>query len=501
MAAQTFFKKFFIFFSLICIISNAQLQSKQDGFISVSISEKGLDFLKDLLTDKAISSLTPLELPPIERTVRILLVGRVKIVLSNIIIYQINVLSSNVEVGDDEIRIKASKATANLSMDWKYTYQNWFVEVSDQGIASVEVQDMEAGLKLSLENHGGGLKLSLLDSRCEVDDVDIKLDGGASWLYQGVVDAFSDHIESAVENAIVKKLNEGISKIGSLLQSLPTEIKVDESSALNVTFVGDPTLSDSSIGFVVNGLFIPRNGALATPHQHRILQISVPCYTPAKMIAMSLHEDVFNSAALVYFNAGLMEWRVDKIPDQSLLNTSEWKEVVPQLYEQYPNAKMALDLSVASPPYVHVFDDKMEATINAEVTINVVSDGEAVPIACGSVVISASGSVVISGNNLTGSIELDKFNLSAKWSKIGDLQIDVIEPVIAEVLKDVLLPQLNTRLIKGFPLPLIHGFTLQDAEIVYSDSVVTVCSNVAFTEDQLLAKYSFRDIFSFHLFM
>uniref|UniRef100_A0A803LXY5 Lipid-binding serum glycoprotein C-terminal domain-containing protein n=1 Tax=Chenopodium quinoa TaxID=63459 RepID=A0A803LXY5_CHEQI len=426
------------------------------------------------------------------------------------------------QMGDDEIRIKASKATANLSMDWKYTYQNWFVEVSDQGIASVEwtvdsghgffyklqeeafgeyVQDMEAGLKLSLENHGGGLKLSLLDSRCEVDDVDIKLDGGASWLYQGVVDAFSDHIESAVENAIVKKLNEGISKIGSLLQSLPTEIKVDESSALNVTFVGDPTLSDSSIGFVVNGLFIPRNGALATPHQHRILQISVPCYTPAKMIAMSLHEDVFNSAALVYFNAGLMEWRVDKIPDQSLLNTSEWKEVVPQLYEQYPNAKMALDLSVASPPYVHVFDDKMEATINAEVTINVVSDGEAVPIACGSVVISASGSVVISGNNLTGSIELDKFNLSAKWSKIGDLQIDVIEPVIAEVLKDVLLPQLNTRLIKGFPLPLIHGFTLQDAEIVYSDSVVTVCSNVAFTEDQLLAKYSFRDIFSFHLFM
>lgn len=44
---------------------------------------------------------------------------------------------------------------------------------------------MEVGMKLSLKKQGGGLKLSLLGSRCDVEDVDIKLDGGASWLYQG----------------------------------------------------------------------------------------------------------------------------------------------------------------------------------------------------------------------------------------------------------------------------------------------------------------------------
>lgn len=196
-----------------------------------------------------------------------------------------------------------------------------------------------------------------------------------------------------------------------------------------------------------------------------------------------------------------MQWRVDKIPDQSLLNTTEWKEVIPQLYEQFPDTKMALDLLVASPPYVRILDDGMEATINAEVQVDVVSDGNVVPVACGSVVMSASGLVVISGNNLTGSIKLDRFNLSAKWSKIGDLRIDVIEPIISEVLEDVLLPQLNMFLTKGFPLPLIHGFTLEDAEIGYSDSVVTVCSSVAFSEDQLPVSYDIRDIFSLRLFM
>lgn len=81
-----------------------------------------------------------------------------------------------------------------------------------------------------------------------------------------------------------------------------------------------------------------------------------------------------------------MQWRVNKIPDQSLLNTTEWKEVVPQLYEQFPDARMVLDILVDSPPSVHVFDGGMEATINTDVTVDVVKDGEVIPVACGSVV-------------------------------------------------------------------------------------------------------------------
>ena len=121
-------------------------------------------------------------------------------------------------------------------------------------------------------------------------------------LIDRIVDAFSNHIESAVENAIIKKLNEGILKIGTLLQSLPTQVKVDETSALNVTFVSNPTFSDSSIGFVINGLFIPMNESLSTPYQLQVSQSSIQSHNPAKMIAIALHEDVFNSGSLVYFN-------------------------------------------------------------------------------------------------------------------------------------------------------------------------------------------------------
>lgn len=40
-------------------------------------------------------------------------------------------------------------------------------------------------LNVALINQEGTLKLLLLDCGCHVEDIYIKVDGGASWLYQG----------------------------------------------------------------------------------------------------------------------------------------------------------------------------------------------------------------------------------------------------------------------------------------------------------------------------
>ena len=46
-------------------------------------------------------------------------------------------------------------------------------------------EGMEIGLTVELKNQQGTLRMSLLDCGCHVKDVSIKMDGGASWLYQG----------------------------------------------------------------------------------------------------------------------------------------------------------------------------------------------------------------------------------------------------------------------------------------------------------------------------
>ncbi|KAF8414183.1 hypothetical protein HHK36_002182 [Tetracentron sinense] len=486
---------FFVFIALFFVPANTQLKSTEEGFISISISDRGLDFAKGLLIDKAISSLTPLQLPQIEKSVKIPFVGHVHIVLSNITIYRIDVSSSYVKPGDTGIAIVASGATSNLSMNWYYSYSTWLVPIaiSDKGNASVQVEGMEVGLTLGLENQEGTMKLSLLECGCYVKDLSIDLDGGASWLYQGVVDAFKGQIGSAVENAITKKMKDGILKLDSLLQTIPKEIQVDDIAALNITFMNDPLLSNSSIGLEINGLFTTANKAVVTNYYHKNLQPSVSCKGPPKMLGISLDEAVFNSASAIYYNADFMKWVVDAVPDQSLLNTAGWRFIVPQLYKQYPNDDMNLNISLTSPPVIRISQRNIDATIYSDMTIDVLDSNEAIPVACISLVISASGSVEISGNNLAGSVKLDDFSMSLKWSKIGNFHMNLIQSVMWTFIKTVFLPYVNLHLRKGFPLPIIRGFTLQNAEIHRTSSRIVVCSDVVFAES-----YYFKQLPFYH---
>lgn len=81
-----------------------------------------------------------------------------------------------------------------------------------------------------------------------------------------------------------------------------------------------------------------------------------------------------------------MHWIVDKIPDQSLLNTAGWRFVIPQLYKQYPNDDMNLNISLSSPPEVRISEKNVEASVYADLIIDVIESGEVIPVACISLV-------------------------------------------------------------------------------------------------------------------
>ncbi|KAG4952912.1 hypothetical protein AAZX31_14G017700 [Glycine max] len=477
----------FLLLSLLFLSSSTS--GDEEGFISVVISDKGLDFAKDILIDQAVASIVQSQLPQIEKTVQVPLVGKAKVVLSDITINDIQVNSSSVNTGETGIALVVSGATADLSLKWRYSVSSWLVPIgiSDSGTATVKVNDLQVGLTVNLRNQEGTLKLILLDSGCHVRDLSIKLHGGAAWLYQVLVDAFAGNIASAVEEAISKKINEGISTLDLLLQSLPKTIPLDETAALNVSFVDNPVLSDSAIELEINGLFTGRNEVLVPQAYRRGSDLSASCGDSSpKMITISLHESVFKSGSLVYFTADSMQWIVDELPDQALLNTAEWRFLIPQLYKKYPNDDMNLNMSVSSPPDIQVTNKDVGVNIFIDITIDVLEDGEVIPVACISVDFSASCAVEIVGNNLAGWLKLRKFSTYLKWSKIGKLHMNLIQSVTSTVLKTVLIPYLNSQLLRGIPLPILNGFSIKNARILYAPPWITVCSDVSFSRDYYL---------------
>ncbi|KAL1814835.1 hypothetical protein ACET3Z_017409 [Daucus carota] len=464
-------------------VDSTTLGDGDGGYISLQISEKGLEFVKDLVIKEALSSLTPLQLPQVERAVNIPLFGNVEIVLSNITINHIDLPYSIIKTGVSGVTIAASSATAHLTMAWRYSYSSWLlpIAVSDQGDASIQVDGMEVGLTLSLENQQGNLDLSLLQCGCYVKDISIELNGGASWLYQGVADAFNEDIISSVEVAVTNKITDGIIYVDSLLKSVPKEIPIDNVAAINITLVNGPVFSDSSIELEIDGLLTANDKTLISSLHREVKEDSNPCEGLDKMIWISLHEKVLHSAVSVYFQADMMQWIVDQLPDQSLLNTAGWKYVIPQLYKKFPNDDMKLNISVSSSPTIKIEPQNIDITVDLEVTVYVVDLGEVIPVARISTMISATGFPKISMHKLGGSVKLIAFTMDLKWSDIGSLHMTLIKSFVSASLKTVVLPYLNIRLWEGFPLPLFHGYELENAEIVCDESKIMICSDVAST--------------------
>ncbi|CAN1799476.1 Putative BPI/LBP family protein At1g04970 [Linum perenne] len=434
----------------------------QEGHISVLLTQRGIDFAKDVLIGKSVSSLIPIQLDDIQKSVKIPVVGTVSIRLSDITIYQATVGSSYAGTQQSGIDLVASGITAKMRLKWDYSYKLWFVEISDDGVASVQIEGMRVGVNASLKVEGGTPKLSVLSCVCYVEDVSIDVEGGASWLYQALVDAFQNTIKSKVEKAVANKIRDGIAKLDTKLQSIPKLIKIDPTAALNVTFVNDPIFHSSSVELQINGLFTSLGNSLIPYYYRQSRGPSLFCDDGSHMIGIALHEDVLDSAATAYFNADYMNWTINKFPDQSLLNTATWKDVCPELYEQYPNDDIIIDISAVSPPIITIAEDDGYVGIFLDATVKVLNGSQVVPVACLSVEINATCTPQIMRNNLTGSLGLRSFILSPKWSKIGNLQTPILEEMVSTIIGSVFIPYVNLHMRRGFPLPIIHGFRISD---------------------------------------
>lgn len=116
------------------------------------------------------------------------------------------------------------------------------------------------------------------------------------------IDGFSNHIRTSVENAITKKILEGVLKLDSFLRNLPKKIDLDSVAAMNVTFANDPIFKRSSVEFDIDGLFIPSD-EIVVPRDMLLgdIKFALPLGSSSKMLWISLDEDVFNSVSALYF--------------------------------------------------------------------------------------------------------------------------------------------------------------------------------------------------------
>jgi len=122
-----------------------------------------------------------------------------------------------------------SNADISLNGNWYYSYKMWGVEVKDSGTFDGTFSGVSLSVSLTLEKDRDG-RPTVASTGCssKISKIDIKLEGGASWLYNSFMSAVTDPIRRALEPLICKAARQAIDEnTRRTLSQFPIEVRHD----------------------------------------------------------------------------------------------------------------------------------------------------------------------------------------------------------------------------------------------------------------------------------
>ncbi|EFP03823.1 hypothetical protein CRE_28767 [Caenorhabditis remanei] len=141
-------------------------------------------------------------------------------------------------------------------------------------------------------------------------------------------------------------------------------------------------------------------------------------------------------------------------------------DLAPQLAEQYPNSTVELAMSATRAPAV-LFSEKNGGTISVSmgglVVVFAVNGNHRRQVIVVDLDVVADAKLSIQGHNVSGSVELRKFELKRRTGTvdISDAEIDDIALLVSQLSENLL----NGLLVNGMPIPLPHVLRIKDSHI------------------------------------
>eukprot|EP01116_Phalansterium_solitarium_P018699 TRINITY_DN5049_c0_g1_i1.p1 TRINITY_DN5049_c0_g1~~TRINITY_DN5049_c0_g1_i1.p1 ORF type:complete len:515 (-),score=215.13 TRINITY_DN5049_c0_g1_i1:375-1880(-) len=453
----------------------------QPGF-KTTLTQNGVNYLETVgieFLQKALASLT---VPDIN--------GKTSSPIGTIDYSLTSITLSNTNLGNDAITIvpgtglqlTLSNVGASAHLNWHYKMED-FPHTSDGGSADIAVSQTSATATISVVNQNGLPFVNCPSATVNVGHLDINLHGGASWLYQLFVNAFTGSIESsiasALHDAIVENINSGLNKA---IKSLPISEPIDSKVEIDFPLVSNPVFASGYFSLPTLGEFYVIGAHTETPYPRP----PIPDVVTSQMLQILITEYVVVSAGYVYWKLGELETTITQkdipsnVPVQ--LNTTFFKAVLPQLYTTFPNMAMELDLAATQMPSCTFSSTGAAISVTGNIVVNVVQpNGTLTPAFTLTGPVSLAGVALLNGQVIYGNLSYLSADFTVSQSNIGPFSPSGLDTIINLLFEAGVVPQVNKILAKGFPLPTVTGLTFVNPTIGWGDHFLYVSTDVTYT--------------------
>ncbi|KAK5913083.1 hypothetical protein CesoFtcFv8_002900 [Champsocephalus esox] len=457
--------------------------------VKVKLTAKGIEYGRKLAVASILQKLKTIKLDDMSGKVRVSRIGKVRYSLRNMKMVEVGLPTAALDlVPGTGPKLSIVNANFRLNGNWRVKY----LFIKDSGSFKLNGDDISFSTSLSIKSDPTGRPaVRSIDCGANVGKMSVRFRGGASWLYN----LFKKiklvvRYEKAMQNKICPLVANAVSDLNNNLKTLNVLAKVDKFAEIEYSMVASPAVSKTSIDLSLKGEFYNTGKHQEPPFSPAVFSLPPQINN---MLYIGVSSFTIESAAFVYNTAGALRLSItdDMIPTISpiRLNTRTFGAFHPaaiyllfQIDQRFPGLMMKLVVKMAKAPVITFEPNKATVQSFASVTAYAIQPNATLtPLFVLNLVSSVSARVSVSGMRLAGAVTLNKMDLTLGTSDVGDFQVSTISNIIRAVLNFVVIPIMNVRLAKGYPLPTLGKMKLVNTRLLVLKDHLMIGTDVQFT--------------------
>ncbi|XP_066499868.1 bactericidal permeability-increasing protein-like isoform X2 [Hoplias malabaricus] len=324
------------------------------------------------------------------------------------------------------------------------------------------------------------LSISTVICSSDVESVQMNFSGGKSFLYKLFVKLFNRGVKQMVQGQICTDIKAGVNGLESHLAAMPVAMMVDPNVYMNISLTDSPLVKNSGLGLNVKGEFYSFKCPTEPPFHPSHFEMP---WQKDYMVSVGASEFCVNSAAFAYHHAGVLNIHItdDMIPKACPihLNTSQFKNLIPELPKKYPDMLMELQLYTTDTPLFSVKKSVILANVSTSVkAFAIKTNYVAIPLFRLDMETSFIFKVYIDKQLVKGMLVMKNLTVTLGASEIGKFQTEPIQHALKSVMTSFVLPKVNAQLKDGIQLPFVKYFSLKNSVLTIEDGFLALATDI-----------------------
>ncbi|KAM7130944.1 BPI fold-containing family C protein-like [Ciconia maguari] len=357
--------------------------------------------------------------------------------------------------------------------------------LKDQGGITVSISGVFIAVIFKVSRDSTG-RLSMLLHNCQlsINSVKVKLNGGSSWTYSFLSGYLEKPIYTKLDKNLCLNIKYKIQMMDAQLRKHKVLSQIDAFAQIDYSLVSSPAVFKSHINLDLKGTVYPAGNHTDPPF------VPAPFALPNQgdsMLYLGVSSYFLKSASLAYYRAGAFNITVSKeLATTFNLNTALFKDFIPEIALSYITAcPVLLKLMATSPPAVSLNADRCILQITGRIEVFAVLPNSATQfIFTGNLTATTRANLTITKQKLIISLLLKRLQFSLLQSSLGFSEMSLAENFLSYALRSTVIPVINDKLGKGFPLLNLAHTTLTGPVIKINQGHLVISTDVHYKQEE-----------------